>query len=85
MGEVGVSRKSLVLVGVLAAVYVSFWIWWGGSGEPLTQQQADDYLARIETIGRKAGRPNSETFQAFRELDRSSRFKRPCHSYFIET
>ena len=68
MGEVGVSRKSLVLVGVLAAVYVSFWIWWGGSGEPLTQQQADDYLARIEAIGRKAGWPKSEAFQAFREL-----------------
>ena len=62
------SRRSLILVGVLTAVYVVFWIWWGGSAEPLTQQEADAYLARIEAIGREAGRPNSETFQAFREL-----------------
>ncbi len=50
------SRRSLILAGVLTAVYVVFWIWWGGSGEPLTQQEADAYLAREnQRTGARAG------------------------------
>ena len=62
------SRSSLILTAALAATYAAFWVWWGGTGQPLTPDEAVVYLARLETIARENGNPESKTVRAFREL-----------------
>lgn len=62
------SRSSLALTAILAAVYAAFWLWWGGAGQPLTPGETGEYLSRLEAIARASGKPESKTVKAFREL-----------------
>jgi hypothetical protein len=39
----------VVLAAVLAAVYLLFLIWYGGRGRPLTPEEAERWLARIQS------------------------------------
>ena len=61
-------RSSLILAAILATLFASFWIWWGGTGDPLTPQQTSDYLARLEVLSAERKNSNSKTVDAFRTL-----------------
>ena len=41
------SRASLALAAILAALYIGFWFWWGGRDAPLTAAETDDYLRQL--------------------------------------
>ena len=44
------SQASRALAASLAALYIGFWFWWGGSGAPLTAAETDEYLQQLAEI-----------------------------------
>ncbi len=64
----GVTRRSRITAGLLGVLYLVFWLWWGGSGEPLSDAEAADYLSRLEAVGAKSSRRDPKTLEAFRVL-----------------
>ncbi|MEE2665018.1 MAG: hypothetical protein VX681_12955 [Myxococcota bacterium] len=63
-----VSRRSRITAVVLGVLYLAFWLWWGGSGEPLSEQAAAVYLGKLEALSAQSEHPNSKTLSAFRSL-----------------
>ncbi|NQZ96601.1 MAG: hypothetical protein HRU01_08830 [Myxococcales bacterium] len=61
-------RSDLILVGVLAVTYAVFWLWYGGSGTPLTSGEVDAYLAKLEEIAARSEHSDPHTREAFRTL-----------------
>lgn len=54
---------------LLAALYVVFWIWYGGDGEPLTQEEIDAFLAAVAARAEARGiEPDRDLIDAFRTL-----------------
>jgi hypothetical protein len=49
-----------LLIILLALFYGAFWLWYGGSGRPLTPEEAQHYFARLDA------RPGPERNPAFR-------------------
>lgn len=44
------SKAKVIWAAFLAIVYVSFWIWYGGNGEPISQAEGEKMLAQIEQL-----------------------------------
>jgi len=63
-----VPRSSWILAGSLALLYAVFWIWWGGSGSPLTDVEVASYLARLEEIGARSSHSDPAVRKAFAAL-----------------
>ncbi len=63
------NRASGIVAAVLALVYVVFWIWYGGSGEPLRPGEADALTERMAVGARSRGaEPDTHLIDAFRTL-----------------
>lgn len=57
---------TLSIVAPLVLLYLAFWFWWGGKGQPMTQQEIDEGLATLQASDTSAhGR---EAVQQVREL-----------------
>jgi len=46
--ERGMSRAKWIWLGALAALYASFWVWYGGNGDPLDEAEAQGLIAQME-------------------------------------
>lgn len=58
-------RAKLIWLGLLAALYGAFWLWYGGHGTPLTQAEGKRMLDAIGQMYRDAGKqPASTDFRA---------------------
>ncbi|MEP3420663.1 MAG: hypothetical protein ABJN35_02915 [Erythrobacter sp.] len=44
------NRTKWVWLASLGLVYASFWIWYGGNGDPVTQEEGLEMLAEVERI-----------------------------------
>jgi len=67
--EVSVRHASRIVSVGLAVVYVAFWIWYGGSGEPLTPGEVARLTAEMEAGARARGaEPDDTLIEAFRTL-----------------
>ena len=42
------TKAKWTLLGLLAALYATFWVWYGGNGDPLSEAEAEDLLAQME-------------------------------------
>jgi hypothetical protein len=66
------------VAGLLAVLYVLFWIWYGGSGEPLTQEEIDAFLATVaagaEARGVEGDRDLIAAFRTLAEQDDGREF-----------
>ncbi|MEE9279420.1 MAG: hypothetical protein V3V67_04535 [Myxococcota bacterium] len=63
------NRASGIVAAVLAVVYVVFWIWYGGNGDPLSPSEVDELTERIAAGARSRGaEPDSHLIDAFRTL-----------------
>ena len=40
-----------IIFGVLAFVYVGFWMWWGGNGRPMSPQELAGLMHQLEATG----------------------------------
>ena len=40
-----------IIFGVLAFVYVGFWMWWGGNGRPMSPQELAGLMSQLEATG----------------------------------
>jgi len=56
------------LAAGLALVYAAFWLWYGGVGAPLSQQEVDALIAAVEENGRARGGADPELLAAFRAV-----------------
>ena len=43
-------KAKIIWVALLAILYASFWIWYGGNGNPISQVEAEKMLAQIEKL-----------------------------------
>ncbi len=57
-----------VVALALLAVFGVFWVWYGGSGEPLTRQEAEALLAAMESHAQERGRADPELVESLRAL-----------------
>jgi len=62
------SRRSRITAVVLGVLYLVFWLWWGGSGEPLDEQAAAAYLGKLEALGAQSEHRDSKILSGFRSL-----------------
>ena len=44
------SKTKIIWVAVLAILYGSFWIWYGGNGDPIPQAEGEKMLGQIEQL-----------------------------------
>jgi len=44
------NRVKWIWLGFLGLIYASFWIWYGGNGDPLTQEEGLEMLAEVERV-----------------------------------
>lgn len=50
------SKGKWIWLGALAALYATFWLWYGGNGDPLTEEESGELLAQMEAAyGRDLG------------------------------
>lgn len=42
------TKAKWIWLGVLASLYATFWVWYGGNGDPLSEAEAEDLLAQME-------------------------------------
>jgi hypothetical protein len=55
-----------VIVVSLTLVYVLFWFWYGGNGEPMSPQEIEEALAKLQSTD--PGRDNSAEIEDLRDL-----------------
>lgn len=44
------SKVKIIWVSLLAILYMVFWIWYGGNGEPISQAEGEKMLERVEQL-----------------------------------
>lgn len=44
------NRVKWIWLGFVGLIYASFWIWYGGNGDPLTQEEGLEMLAEVERV-----------------------------------
>lgn len=44
------NRAKWIWLGTLALLYCSFWVWYGGNGDPITQAEGEKMLRQIEQV-----------------------------------
>lgn len=52
----------------LFTLYAAFWLWWGGSGEPLTAQESARYIERLREAGQRSSHSEPGLIEAFERL-----------------
>ena len=57
-----------VFYGVLAAIYISWFIWYGGSGEPVTPQELNTYISAMKEKSSSGSEKQAETEMLMRRL-----------------
>ncbi|MFT6373326.1 MAG: hypothetical protein ACJAZT_002087 [Gammaproteobacteria bacterium] len=57
-----------VFYGVLAAIYISWFIWYGGSGEPVTPQELNTYISAMKEKSSSGLEKQAETEMLMRRL-----------------
>lgn len=62
------SQSSRVVIGALGVVYLAFFLWYGGRGEPLTPVEREAYRARLTELAERRGEANPELLEAFESL-----------------
>jgi hypothetical protein len=68
-GETTLKRGSRIVAALLALVYLLFWIWYGGSGDPLTTDEVDAFVATVTAAAQARGtEPDRHLIDAFRTL-----------------
>lgn len=65
-------RASVSIVAlVLTGIYAGFWIWYGGSGTPLSPDEIERLTAAMATVAKAHGaEPDTPLIEAFRTLAR---------------
>lgn len=64
-------RTSRSVAVVLAAVYVAFWVWYGGNGNPLRPAEVDQLTQQMAAAAKARGaEPDLRLIDAFRTLAR---------------
>lgn len=63
------NRGSRIVAALLAALYLLFWIWYGGSADPLTSEEIDAFAAVVVAAAEARGvEPDQHLIDAFRTL-----------------
>ena len=44
------SKVKIIWVSLLAVLYLVFWIWYGGNGEPISEAEGEKMLERVEQL-----------------------------------
>ncbi|MFQ3322832.1 MAG: hypothetical protein ACI90U_000644 [Pseudomonadales bacterium] len=57
-----------IFYGVLAAIYISWFIWYGGSGEPVTGQELNTYISAMKEKSSSGPEKQAETEILMRRL-----------------
>ena len=61
-------RSSRIIAAAVAVVYAMFWLWFGGSGDPLTAEETASYLRRMEEIAARSQHSDPAVRAAFATL-----------------
>ena len=60
-----------IFYGVLAALYIAWFAWYGGSGEPVTNQELDAYIAEMRSASSSSPEKKADTEMLMRRLAES--------------
>lgn len=44
------SKAKWIWLGVVALIYATFWVWYGGNGDPISQEEGEAMVAEIEQL-----------------------------------
>ena len=44
------SKAKWIWLGAVALIYATFWVWYGGNGDPISQEEGEAMLAEIEQL-----------------------------------
>ena len=61
-------NSSRIVFVSLFLLYAAFWVWYGGSGDPLSEEEARVYLARMQEIAAASAHSEPRLGQAFSQL-----------------
>jgi len=61
-------KRPLIITCIMAVLYILFLFWYGGSSSPVTQNEIDLMIAKIQKSAGKEGQPEREMLKIFREL-----------------
>ncbi len=61
-------RSTRITAVVLAGLFATFWLWWGGNGEPLSLAETESYLSRLAELAKRNAHSDPKLLEAFRTL-----------------
>ncbi len=65
------NKRPVIIAGVLLMLYIIFIVWYGGNSKPMTPQEVDAMIAKIQKSAGKEGQPEAPVLKIFREIAKS--------------